>query len=81
MKTDNDYLAEYVREKRPEIEQSLSFFYWKLNAKLCDVVSAMAEEIKKMADRLSQIYAGTSTGEIYIDDMPDEDERRRLHKE
>lgn len=73
MKTDNDYLAEYVREKRPEIEESLAFFIWKLNERLRDALSAMAEDVKKAADQVTQAYAGTTVGEIYIDDMDAEE--------
>ena len=41
MKTDNDYLAEYVREQYPEIENSVSFLTWKLIKEIFDNLIAL----------------------------------------
>ena len=41
--TDNDYLAEYVREKRPELVGSMDFAIWKI----ARMVRNMGEELTK----------------------------------
>jgi formylmethanofuran dehydrogenase subunit E len=61
MKTKNDYLAEYVRENRPEIEESLAFMFWKATARVRDSLSSLSESIKmvgmKMRDVLDNLDA------------------------
>ena len=47
-KTNNDYLAEYVREKRPEIERSIDYIMWKIGKTLVDAVHSLIEQLKKM---------------------------------
>lgn len=44
MKTDNDYLAEYVREQYPEIENSASFLIWKIINKIFDSLTSLFSE-------------------------------------
>jgi len=48
-KTNNDYLAEYVREKRPEIERSFDYIMWKIGRTLVDAVHSLTEQLKKMS--------------------------------
>lgn len=49
MKTSDEYLAEYVREKRPEIEGSLDYFFWKLGRQLGDVIHDVSETLGGMS--------------------------------
>ena len=65
MKTNNDYLAEYVREKRPEIEESLAFIIWKATALLRESLSDLAESMKKVADQGSKLFVDDSCSEEY----------------
>ena len=56
MKTNDEYLVEYVREKRPEIEGSYNYFFWKLGRQLCDVVHGIAETLNSMSmDELNEL--------------------------
>lgn len=70
-KTDNDYLAEYVREKRPEIERSLDYITWKIGRKVVDAVHSLIEQLKKMSpqelEELDQQINGKD-GIIYCDE-------------
>lgn len=43
MKTDNDYLAEYVREQYPEIEKSMSFITWKAGKLIVQILDSLIE--------------------------------------
>ena len=44
IKTDNDYLAEYVRDKNPEIENSVSFHTWKIINQIIDSLTSLFSE-------------------------------------
>lgn len=44
IKTDNDYLAEYVRDKNPEIENSVSFHIWKIINQIFDSLTSLFSE-------------------------------------
>ena len=44
MKTDNDYLAEYVREQYPEIENSVAFNVWKIINRIFDSLTSLFNE-------------------------------------
>lgn len=63
MKTNNDYLAEYVREKRPEIEESLGFTFWKMAAVLQEAISGLTKSMNKVADPESKLFIDESEGE------------------
>ena len=47
IKTDNDYLVEYVREKWPVIEESLDFRLYKLKHRMIDSVINAANSLSK----------------------------------
>lgn len=70
-KTNNDYLAEYVREKRPEIERSLDYIMWKIGRTLIDAVHSLTEQLKKMSpqelEELNQQIIGKD-GIAYCDE-------------
>lgn len=70
-KTNNDYLAEYVREKRPEIERSLDYITWKIGRTFVDAVHSLTEQLKKMSpqelEELNQSINGKD-GIIYCDE-------------
>ena len=38
MKTSEEYLAEYVRENRPEIEGSIDYVFWKIARQMRDII-------------------------------------------
>lgn len=48
-RTDNDILAEYVRQTRPEIEKSLSFMAYKLNQRIKDGIETLAKAVTSPA--------------------------------
>lgn len=52
-KTENDYIAEYVKQKHPEILQSLDFLCWKAGHILCDVLKEATDAIVAMFKGLS----------------------------
>jgi hypothetical protein len=39
--TENDYIAEYIKEKRPEIISSLDFIFWKIGKSVEVAVSGI----------------------------------------
>lgn len=41
--TDNDYIAEYVKEKRPEVIRGRDFFKWKLSRYAADAATEIAK--------------------------------------
>lgn len=53
MKTDNDILAEYVRENFPNIESSLQFLFYKLCVKAKEVGKMIGESLGEF---LSKYY-------------------------
>lgn len=52
-KTENDYIAEYVKQKHPEILQSLDFLCWKAGHVLCDALKEATDAIVAMFKGLS----------------------------
>lgn len=42
--TENDYIAEYVKEKRPELINSFDFIGWKLARMLANSLATLPEE-------------------------------------
>ena len=45
--TDNDYIAEYVKEKRPEIIETFSFHFWKFGRVMKNAGDAIVRAFKK----------------------------------
>ena len=56
-KSENDYIAEYVREKHPEILQSLDFLCWKAGHVLSDA-------LKTATDAIVGLFKGLSVDDI-----------------
>ena len=56
-KSENDYIAEYVRQKHPEILQSLDFLCWKAGRVLSDA-------LKTAADAIVGLFKGLSLEDI-----------------
>ena len=56
-KSENDYIAEYVRQKHPEILQSLDFLCWKAGHVLSDA-------LKTAADAIVGLFKGLSLEDI-----------------
>lgn len=52
-KTENDYIAEYIRQKHPEILQSLDFLYWKAGRVLSDALKTATDAIVGLFKELS----------------------------
>ena len=46
--TENDYIAEYIKEKRPEIISSLDFIFWKIGKSVEVAVSGIASGLKNI---------------------------------
>ena len=46
--SENDYIAEYIKEKRPELIRSFDFAFWKMSR-------IMADAVKKIIDAFSGI--------------------------
>lgn len=46
--SENDYIAEYVKEKRPEILQTYSFASWKIQRTALECVNGLYEALKKI---------------------------------
>lgn len=46
--TENDYIAEYVKEKRPEIIETPSFYSWKLGRICNDIANRVIESFGKI---------------------------------
>lgn len=72
MKTNNDYLAEYVREKRPEIEESLGFTLWKMIAVLREAISGLTKSMKKVAEQESKLFIDDSCDEECDEECPED---------
>ena len=45
--SENDYIAEYVKEKRPEIIHTLDFHFWKFGRVIKNVGDTIAKVFKK----------------------------------
>ena len=46
--TENDYIAEYIREKRPELITSLDFVFWKIGRITTDAFKGFAEALRNI---------------------------------
>ena len=68
MKTSEEYLAEYVREKRPEIEGSLDYFFWKLGRQLGDVVHGVIDTLNSMTVDERMELLNITEGEVEEND-------------
>lgn len=47
MMTENDYIAEYIKEKKPQMLKSLNFMAWKTQAMSKNMKDEIADAIKK----------------------------------
>ena len=47
MKTKNDYLAEYIREKCPAVERSIDFSLWKFSKSLTGIAARVSKAKKE----------------------------------
>lgn len=56
-KSENDYIAEYVRQKHPELLQSLDFLCWKAGRVLSDA-------LKTATDAIVGLFKGLSVDDI-----------------
>ena len=45
--TENDYIAEYVRERRPEIITSIDYLTWRFSKALDNVLLGFSDAIDK----------------------------------
>lgn len=53
MMTENDYIAQYIEEKRPELIHSLDFAFWKMAAMVRNFGNEINEAFKKaMSDEM-----------------------------
>ena len=58
MKTSEEYLAEYVRENRPEIEKSIDYIFWKLARQMRDIIHDVCKMINCLTpDERKQILS------------------------
>jgi hypothetical protein len=46
--TENDYIAEYIKEKRPEIISSLDFIFWKIGKSVEVAINDIASGLKNI---------------------------------
>ena len=46
--TENDYIAEYIKEKRPEIISSLDFIFWKIAKSVEVAISGIKIDLKNV---------------------------------
>ena len=67
--TENDYIAEYVKEKRPEIIDTLDFATWKLGRCISDIVNETARALRGIVQESSKI------SELMSEEEGDPDER------
>ena len=62
--TSEEYLAEYVREKRPEIEVSIDYVFWKLARQMGDVIHDVCKMINGLTlDERKQMLLRMENGE------------------
>ena len=57
MMSQNDYIAEYVREKNPELISSFDFIYWKIGKMSNDIVREIADRFEKAMNAISDFKA------------------------
>lgn len=55
--TENDYIAEYVKEKRPEIISGLDFAAWRLT-------KTMEIEAEQLIEGLKKAFEGVNNGMV-----------------
>ena len=48
--TENDYIAEYVKERCPEVIQTIDYSLWRLRKAASVAVQTMVDHIKAMSD-------------------------------
>lgn len=89
MKSDNDYIAEYIKEFRPEVTESLHYLLWVTKRKITDALSAFFEsihsnpEIQKSLARLAddaeeeseRKLKGNDCSQSFIDEFMAAEER------
>jgi hypothetical protein len=46
--TENDYIAEYIKEKRPEIISSLDFIFWKIGKSVEVAINDITSGLKNI---------------------------------
>lgn len=46
--TENDYIAEYVKEKRPEIIETPSFLIWKIGKTVSNMVNDIIDTFRNI---------------------------------
>ena len=46
--SENDYIAEYIKEKRPEIIHTIDFFIWKFAKACANALNALVNTTKDM---------------------------------
>lgn len=56
-KSENDYIAEYIKQKHPELLQSLDFLFWKAGHILSDA-------LKTATDAIVGLFKGLSVEDI-----------------
>lgn len=64
--SENDYIAEYVKEKRPEIIQTADFLFWKMGrslGNLIDEVTTAINDFVKGGGNVEELLAGEETEE------------------
>lgn len=71
--TENDYIAEYIKEKRPEIISSLDFIGWKIARMITDSINSFADTL---AD-----FARSVIGEKNIEEDEQDDETRMRNED
>lgn len=46
--TENDYIAEYIKERYPKILSSFDYVAWKINKMWSNAMNALAKELRKV---------------------------------
>lgn len=62
--SENDYIAEYVKEKRPEIIHSLDFMTWKIQRTFKNIANELATAVKDFVvsgGDVEELLAGEET--------------------
>lgn len=61
--SENDYIAEYVKEKRPEIIGTIDFVAWKFRKVVSNTVKTVTEAIKRLPVENIANYINDQEGE------------------
>lgn len=69
MKTKNDYLAEYIREKCPAVERSIDFSLWKFSKSLTGIAARVSKAKKESS------LIGKDVDMIMLDEFGTEGEK------